>query len=116
MTIAERASKPAWQAEVKWRRRCYTTEELVRKGDIEETAEGELVEATEDKVLEVLHRVTELFVHVSDRAVSRFASSSMPATAGTSPSPTCAAATRGPPARPASGARCRRRGSTSLAR
>jgi hypothetical protein len=64
MTTARSERKPAWQAEVKWGTRSYTTDELVRKGEIEETADGELVEAPEDKIVKVLHRVRVRVVHV----------------------------------------------------
>ena len=57
-------SKPSWQAEVKWETRFYRIEQRVPKGEIGGTPEVEAVEATEVEIVEELHRVSELFVHV----------------------------------------------------
>jgi len=64
MTTATSTPKPARQAEVTWENRSGTRKKRVRKGQIEKTADGELVKATEDRIDEIEYSCMVRVVHV----------------------------------------------------
>ena len=65
MTATAIKSKPAWQAEVRWGRRYYTTEELVPSQEAQETADGTVAKAPEMTTVKVQHSVAACFVDFS---------------------------------------------------
>jgi hypothetical protein len=65
MTTTANKSKPVWQAELRWGKRYYTTEEQVPGEEAGETADGAAGKAPEMTTVTVQHSVTECFVHVS---------------------------------------------------
>jgi hypothetical protein len=65
MTTTASKSKPVWEAEVRWGRRYYTTEEQVPSDDAEETADGTVTEAPEMTTVKVQHSIAACFVDFS---------------------------------------------------
>jgi hypothetical protein len=65
MTTAATKSKPVWQAEVRWGKRRYTTEEQVPSQEAEETADGTVAKPPEMTTVTVQHSVVACFVDFS---------------------------------------------------
>jgi hypothetical protein len=64
MTTATSNNKPAWHAEVRWENRSGTRKKKIRKGQLVKAADGELVNATEDKTVEEDYSTMVRVVHV----------------------------------------------------
>jgi hypothetical protein len=65
VTTTATKSKPVWQAEVRWGKRSYTTEEQVPSQEAAELADGAAVKAVEMTTVKVKHWVAACFVDFS---------------------------------------------------
>ncbi len=62
MTTTVTRINPAWEAEVRWGRRHFTTEEQVQRHEPEEAVSGAVAKAPEMTTVTVQHSVTACFV------------------------------------------------------
>ena len=65
MTITASKSRPVWEAEVRWGKRYFTTEEQVPSQEAEESADGAAAKAPEKITVTVQHSVEACFVDFS---------------------------------------------------